>query len=71
MSRKNIVYMTDYEIEAVMAVALNGASWEAILSICEDDYEARRLTAAFERGMAALATATADRNPRVMRGQGV
>lgn len=55
MSRTKTVKLTDAETSAILAVALNGVSWEAILSICPSEAEARRMEAAFERGISKLA----------------
>jgi hypothetical protein len=57
MSKIRTVKLTDAEISAIMAVALNGVSWDAILSFCLTETEARRVDAAFERGMSKLAQA--------------
>lgn len=57
MSRPRTIKLTDAEIDAVVAVALNGVSWDAILSFCLTEAEARRVDAAFERGISKLAQA--------------
>lgn len=57
MSRTRTVKLTDAEISAVMSVAMNGVSWDAILSFCLSNAEASRVEAAFERAMAKLAQA--------------
>ena len=67
MSRARTVKLTDVEINAVIAVAMNGASWDAIVSICLTEAEARRVDAAFERGMAKLAQARGGSRDRRMQ----
>lgn len=57
MSRPRTVKLTDAEINAVMSVAMNGVSWDAILSFCLSNAEASRVEAAFERAMTKLAKA--------------
>jgi hypothetical protein len=57
MSKTRTVKLTDAEINAVMSVALNGVSWDAILSFCLSNAEASRVEAAFERAMTKLAQA--------------
>lgn len=54
MSRTRTVKLTDAEISVVMSVAMNGVSWDAILSFCLSNAEASRVEAAFERAMAKL-----------------
>ncbi|NTF17127.1 hypothetical protein G6L37_01615 [Agrobacterium rubi] len=67
MSRTRTVKLTDAEISALVAVALNGASWEAIESFCLSEAEARRVDAAFERAISKLSQAKAVGRGRRMR----
>ncbi len=71
MSRTRTVKLTDAEINAVMSVALNGMSWDAILSFCMSNAEARRVEAAFDRAMAKLAQARSSGGGRRMREDGL
>jgi hypothetical protein len=61
------VKLTDAEINAVITVALNGVSWDAIVSFCLTEGEATRVEAAFERGISKLAQARAKARDRRMR----
>jgi hypothetical protein len=61
MSRTRTVKLTDAEIDAVITVALNGVSWDAIVSFCLDEAEAGRVERAFERGISKLAQSRAHR----------
>jgi hypothetical protein len=66
------VKLTEGEIDAVVSVAMNGISWEAILSICGcDELEAARIEADFERGIEKLARAAARGGDRRMRRDGI
>lgn len=67
MSKTRTVKLTDAEINAVMSVALNGVSWDAILSFCLSNAEASRVEAAFERAMTKLAQARSPGRGRRMQ----
>jgi len=67
MSRTRTVKLTDVEIDAVIAVAMNGVSWDAIVSFCLTDAEAHRVDAAFERAMSKLAQAKGEGRGRRMQ----
>lgn len=71
MSKTRLVKLTDAEISAIIAVALNGASWDAILSFCPTEAEAARVEATLERGMTKLARAHLSGGGRRMRKDGL
>lgn len=68
MSKRTLyVGLSRPEIEAILAVALDGYSWDTVQSITCSDGEARRLNAAFERAMQKLGSALSSQDGRMRR----